>query len=153
MHTHTGLVLSPEVLSMAGLAGAAPSMAPAWCQAGLGARGTCPGKYSMEPVLLQPPSPTAQCQPLCAPLLSDVGTAASELRCNFPCLSWITQLIKTPKGSRGSSAHRHLEFTSQGTVTCGVWSSNTLLQESIEKPNPNFPAVRRESAAKGCGDT
>lgn len=149
-------MLSPEVLSMAGLAGAAPcgtSTGPGWTWS----TWYLSREVSLEAVLLQPPSPTAQCQPLCAALLSDVGVAASVLRSIFQCLicscSFITadedpQEVKRQLCPLASDVHQ--------PGNCDMWSSEQQHTAAAGKhqetqPQPSL-AVRRGSAAEGCGD-
>lgn len=129
-------VLSPGMLSVAGLAGAAPcgtSLVPDWTWS--------PWCLSRK-VSYEPPCPTAPCQPLCSPAVGCWGGCKCA-QMHFPCLSCSTELMETPQEARGSCAHPHLRFSSQGMVMCGAQSSNT------KEPNPNLPSSRTGKCSRG----
>lgn len=94
---HKQLFIPPcsEVLSMAGLAGAAPhetSMVPGWtwnpCYlSGEVSHGTSAAAAAQSPHPLP--------DPLCSPVLGCWD--GCKVRCIFPCVSCSTQLMKTPQ--------------------------------------------------------
>lgn len=130
-------VLSPGMLSVAGLAGAAPcgtSLVPDW---------TWSPWYLSREVSCEPPCPTALCQPLYSPAVGCWGGCKCA-QMHFPCLSCSTELMDTSKEARGSCAHPQLRFSSQGMVMCGAQSTTP------RSPTQTSPAAGQGSAAGGC---